>query len=278
MSWRDFLVFADASEDGFTRLGMAQEIAAAHEGHLEALVLTPMQVPMSVLPEAASAAYTQAEAAARDASASVVRALQAKYAPGPKLSIYSCEAPANATRNAAGRAARTADLVVLGQPVTFDNSELDTDIYRGAVLLGGRPCLMLPRWEQRHDFGKRILISWKATPQSARAVEGALPFLTKADKVRVCVANPRGEREGEGERSLERLATYLMRHGVKVEQTITRESWEGPERMIISEIEGFSADMLVMGAYEGAQFAEDIFNGVTPTVVRDSNVPILLAH
>lgn len=276
MGWRDFLVFADASEDGMARLAMAQDIATAHDGHLEALVLTPMTLPFGANPSTGSAGYAEAEAAARDASEGVVRALRAKYPPSDRLSLYACETPANASRLAAGRAARTADLVILGQPVTFDNSELDTDIYRGAVLLGGRPCLMLPRWEQKHDFGKRILISWKATPQSARAVAGALPFLKKADTVRVCVANPRGERDGEGERSLERLATYLMRHGVKVEQTITRESWEGPERMIISEIEGFGADMLVMGAYE-ATLAEDIFNGATPTVVRESNVPILIA-
>lgn len=276
MALRDLLVFADGSDDGFARTRMAVDIAAEHGAHLEALVLTTMNVPFGASPQ--SQGYADAEAAARDASAAVTAALRAQFTPSEKLSLRAWETPARDARIAAGRAARTADLVILGQPVTFDNSELDTDIYRGALLLGGRPCLMLPRWEQPRSFGKRALVSWKATPQSARAVQGALPFLTKADTVRVCVANPRGEREGEDERSLERLATYLMRHGVKVEQTITRESWEGPERMIVSEVEGFNADLLVMGAYEGTQFAEDLLNGATPTVVRDVNAPILIAH
>ena len=66
MGWRDFLVFADASEDGMARLAMAQDIATAHDGHLEALVLTPMTLPFGANPSTGSAGYAEAEAAARN--------------------------------------------------------------------------------------------------------------------------------------------------------------------------------------------------------------------
>ena len=39
MGWQEFLVFADASEDGVARLRMAMNVAKAFDGKLEALVL-----------------------------------------------------------------------------------------------------------------------------------------------------------------------------------------------------------------------------------------------
>ena len=38
MGWQEFLVFADASEDGVARLRMAMELTKSFNGKLEALV------------------------------------------------------------------------------------------------------------------------------------------------------------------------------------------------------------------------------------------------
>jgi len=35
---------------------------------------------------------------------------------------------------------------------------------------------------------------------------------------------------------------------------------------------------LAMGAYEHAKLAEDLFGGVTNTVLKKSKVPVLLSH
>ncbi|MDX2276781.1 MAG: universal stress protein [Hyphomonadaceae bacterium] len=269
MGWRDILVFADGSEDGLARARMAKEIADAHKAHLEVAVLAPA-------PAKPATARTEALAPAERAVAQL-RDLVGSGAPGG-VSVHVLECVPEETRFAAARAARTADLVIFGKPEKFDDSELDTDIFVGAIMEGGRPCLMLPRWINPRAWGKRGLIWWKGEPESARAVQGALPFLSAAEKVRVTVANPRGQREGEDERSLERLATYLLRHGVDIEETVARTSWEGSEYMIQSAIDGFNADFMVLGAYEGSRLVEDIFGGVTAKVVHDTQIPVLMAH
>jgi len=38
------------------------------------------------------------------------------------------------------------------------------------------------------------------------------------------------------------------------------------------------AGMLVMGAYEHAKLAEDLFGGVTNTVLKKTKIPVLLSH
>jgi nucleotide-binding universal stress UspA family protein len=276
-AWREFLVFVDGSEDGLARMAMAMDVAAAHKGRLEALVL--VELPLPVSSETLEGMFDDTFRKVRKAGADAVVALQgiAKGA-AIEVSVDSWEIPGGQARDAAARAARTADLVIFGKPETLDDSDLDTDIFVGATMEGGRPCLMLPRWIKPHAWGKRGLISWKGTPEAARAVQGAVPFLKEAEAVRLCLASPRSEREGEDEASVARVAKYLERHGVRVETPIIRDSWEGPERMIVSEVEGFNADFMVLGAYEGSRIQEELFGGVTARIVRDSTIPVLMAH
>ncbi|UPT64272.1 MAG: universal stress protein [Hyphomonadaceae bacterium JAD_PAG50586_4] len=276
MGWQEFLVFADASEDGVARLHMATELTKSFNGKLEALVLAPAPISFAVASETISGLDGAMRAAIRKDCDATVKTLQSVA--GGDVHVHGLDVAAADSQAAAARAARTADFVIFGQPEEMDGSRLDTDIFLGAVLEGGRPCLMLPRWINPRAWGKRALISWKGTPEAARAVQAALPFLKKAEAVRLCVANPRGEREGEDEASIGRVITYLLRHGVKVEEPVMRESWEGPDRMIVSEVEGFNADFLVLGAYEDPKWAEEIFGGVTARMVRDAKIPILMTH
>lgn len=260
MAWREILVFADGSADGLVRMRMALDLAEAHGARLEALVLTPV-------------------ADGNVEHAGAVEKLSA-LAPGrgDRLYVHSLQVATGDAVAAAAREARCAELVVLGQPETLDNSDLDTDIFVGALTGGGRPVLMLPRWISPRAYGRRILIAWRGSPEAARALHASLPFLRTAEAVRVCLANPRSEEHGEDERSMAELASMLTRQGVKVEDPVIRESWEAAERMIVSELEGFNADMLVMGAYSRSRMLEDIFGGMTAQMVRDVKTPILLMH
>jgi nucleotide-binding universal stress UspA family protein len=278
MSWRDILVFADASDDGVVRLRLALAIARAYESHLEANVVVPMPDPIRGMNDVYFVRVYEElrEKARKDGAAAVARL--SELAPAELVSVRAGEAMLGDVRALAARAARTADLVVVGQPEALDKSELDTDIFVGALLGGGRPVLMLPRWIEPHPWGRRALIAWKGTPEASRAVRGSLPLLKTAETVRICLVNPRSEREGEDDLSLSRLAAYLERHGARVEEPVIRTSWEGPEKLFSSEIEGFGADLLVMGAYSRPRLQEILFGGMTAAMVRNARIPVLLAH
>jgi|CXWL01.1.fsa_nt_gi nucleotide-binding universal stress UspA family protein len=280
MVWRDVLTFVDASEDGIARLNMAYDVAKKLNARLDAHVVVRLPSPAyGPGSEAMLEIYEDVVADYRKQGADAVAALRTSVVGDTKaVALHAAEALASEVRAMAARMARTSDLVVVGQPEDIDRSDIDTDVLVGALLGGGRPCLMLPRWIKPHVWGRRALIAWKGTPESARAVQGALPFLRDAEKVRICVANPRTEREGEDERGVARLASYLLHHGVPVEEPVIAQSWEGAERLIFSEIEGFNADLVVMGAYSRPRFQEIIFGGMTAAMIREAKTAVLMAH
>jgi nucleotide-binding universal stress UspA family protein len=137
---------------------------------------------------------------------------------------------------------------------------------------------MLPRWTEPQSWGRRALVAWKGTPEAARAVQGALPLLKAAETVRLWQANPRSRREGEDPRSVARLAAYLARHGVPMEEPAARVSEQEPEQAIVTELESFGADLLVMGAYSRPRVQERLFGGMTAAIVPSARIPVLLAH
>ncbi|MFO1016467.1 MAG: universal stress protein [Hyphomonadaceae bacterium] len=278
MSWKEFLVFVDGSEDGIARLRLAMAIADEHQGNLEALVLAPVPLNYAVAGEVLSAIESETRITLRAECEATVAALREVAGKAANVHIHAWDIPSSDSQAAAARASRSADLVIFGRPEEMDGSRLDTDIFVGATTEGGRPCLMFPRWINPHPWGRRAVISWKGTPEAARAVQAALPFLKKAEAVRLCVANPQGEHVGEDEAGIARVHNYLRRHGVRVEEPVVRESWEGPDRMIVSEVEGFNADFLVFGAYEGPRWADELWGGVTARMIKDAQIPVLMAH
>ncbi|MEJ0060375.1 MAG: hypothetical protein WDM79_12730 [Terricaulis sp.] len=139
--WREFLAFVDGSEDGLARMRMAMDVAAKHKGRLEALVLVELPLPdLAVASETLEGMFDDAYRKVRTAGANAVTALNiiAKEAK-VEVNVSSWEIPGGQARDAAARAARTADLVIFGKPETLDDSDLDTDIFVGATMEGGRP-------------------------------------------------------------------------------------------------------------------------------------------
>lgn len=260
MAWREILVFADGSEDGLARMRIAWDLAQKHNARLEAMVLRP-PADLNVVV---------------DGAVEALRGVAGDQ--GNRVHVHCIDLGEDDAQAVAAREARLADLVIFGKPETLDNSNLDTDIFAGALLGGGRPCLMLPRWITPHVFGRRPLIVWRGEEEAARALHWALPLLREAQEARICLANPRNERVGEDEASMEKLASYVRRQGVNVGEPVMRESWEDSQRMILSELDGFNADMLVMGAFGMPRILEEMFGGVTAAIVRDVRVPVLLAH
>ncbi len=280
MAWKDILVFADASEDGLTRVKLALDIARAHDAHLEAEVVTVTpQHPYGPTTGALEQAYQNVRAAALARGLDAVKAV-AKLAPlGESFSAYCCETEFDRIRRNVAAHARSSDLVIFGQPEEGEQNDVNSEILMGAVFASGTPCLMFPRWPRAHAYGERALIAWKATPQSARALHGALPLLKRAKAVRLVMVDPRADEPGEEREALMRLATHLARHGVRLENPIiTRSSLDQVSQAIAGEVEVFGADLLVMGAYGRSRWSEFVFGGVSRDMIRDARIPVLLAH
>ena len=75
--------------------------------------------------------------------------------------------------------ARLHDLVVLGQP----DPAADANSLRPeeVVLAAGRPVLVVPYAGDFAELGRRVLVAWSGTRESARALHDAMPLMEAAE-------------------------------------------------------------------------------------------------
>ena len=105
------------------------------------------------------------------------------------------------------------DLVVLAGGVARDG-RLPPEISGQVVVSCGRPVLLAPQKVETRKF-KTIAVAWKNTPESARAITAAMPFLAKAAHVEVLSANEENEKALECVNWSDRVVRQLHWHGLK---------------------------------------------------------------
>ena len=166
---------------------------------------------------------------------------------------------------------RLSDLLVIGRPGEDEGVLLDT--LETALLESGRP-LLIPPPTPATALPETIAIAWKNTPHAARALTGALPFLSIAKQIVILTV---AEDTGSPEEEANRLATCLRWHGVPVSiRHLQSNGRTVPDTLLSAAANG--AALLVMGGYGHSRLREWIFGGVTLQVLRHADVPVLIMH
>ena len=166
---------------------------------------------------------------------------------------------------------RAADLLVIGRPGEDEGVLLDT--IEGALIDSGRP-LLIPPVAPLIALPETIAIAWKATPQAARALTAASPFLSIAKQIVILTV---AEDERAPHEEADRLMAGLRWHGIPVSvRHLHPEAHSGPDTLLATARE--HAALLVMGGYGHSRLREWIFGGFTLHVLRGAEVPVLMAH
>ena len=166
---------------------------------------------------------------------------------------------------------RAADLLVIGRPGEDEGVSLDT--IEGALIDSGRP-LLIPPAAPLTAVPETIAIAWKATPQAARALTAASPFLSLAKQIVVLTV---AEEERTPQEEADRLMAGLRWHDVPVLVRHLRPKAHSASDTLLSAA-GEHAALLVMGGYGRSRLREWIFGGFTLRVLRGAEVPVLMAH
>ena len=168
--------------------------------------------------------------------------------------------------------ARLNDLVVLDQSGrVIDKPHSDT--LDETVVHGGRPVLLAPT-QPSGPLGDTVAIAWNASPEAARAVAAALPFLAASRAVHILSVGKEDESLSDAE-----LAGYLGWHGVTaVAHHLTPIKGVKTGEALLAAARDHGADLLVMGGYGHAPWREMIFGGATAEIVGSSRLPVLLSH
>jgi nucleotide-binding universal stress UspA family protein len=125
--------------------------------------------------------------------------------------------------------------------------------------------------------GNTIVVGWNASMEASRAIAGTLSLLKGAGSVLLALVNPEEMRERHGEQPGADLATYLARHGVRVE-VVRERSEAGAAAALLGLAQDAGADLVVAGAYGHSRYREWIAGGVTRSLLERMTVALLMAH
>jgi nucleotide-binding universal stress UspA family protein len=275
---KSILLHIDSSNTCTTRLQAAQALAQDQGAQLEALyAVTPvhMMYPYVFAAEAPMAAQMVAlEQEQKKKQRQVFEALKAAANPGsPVIWRETSDDPVRGFVSHSW----AADLLVLGQSAPPDAafSGVNDEFVPAVLIDSGKPALVLPYIHQGPVKAQTVLLAWKPSPQAARAVTAALPWLQRARQVHVAAWK---DHAGEPDKQALAIEPWLRHHGIN--PVVHHEAPAGRDlgELLLSVAADAQADLLVMGCFGHSRTREWLLGGATRTVLRSMTLPVLMAH
>ncbi|HJQ60091.1 MAG TPA: universal stress protein [Vineibacter sp.] len=269
MSLRTLLVHGAVDNRMLARSTLAATLAREHDASLA--FVFPLQGASAALMYAehvpAAAIQRQIETERQHATEIRARIADRMAHEGVRMEWRSLEGRPVSLLAGAGS---VADIIVMSQ----DPHDADVPMVAAVVLTAGRPVLCVPHTGSFATCGRRILLAWNGSRESARATHDALPLLRRAGAVRIFA----GDTVSDGGASPEDAAAHLAAHGAKVDLRRGTLGDVDAGRAILDAATEWGADLIVMGAYGHSRLREWVFGGATRTVLRSMTVPTLLSY
>jgi nucleotide-binding universal stress UspA family protein len=168
--------------------------------------------------------------------------------------------------------ARHHDLVVVGRPKGANG--LPDDFLDQLVVGCGRPVLIAGA-SPAPALAGTVMVCWKESPEAARAVNAAMPFLLQARRVVVVSIAETGDDPAE---SLAEVARQLAWNGVRAELRTVLSSGGDIPALLAAAAHDCGADLMVLGAYGRSRMHEILFGSCTQAVIRNAEKLVLLMH
>jgi nucleotide-binding universal stress UspA family protein len=280
MSYRTILAYVDESERCAALLSVARGLAERHQAHLVGLHVRP---PIHIYPTAEipmPLSYFEDQRAQSAQVAGDAGKLFEAAVKGAKFTHEwrDIQVQTSTIGETVARHGLACDLVITGQIDPEVESERRVGTPEQVLMHGGRPVLMVPYVGEYAHVGKRALVAWRASGESARAAFDALPLLRSSEKVTVLTIDRDDALEMPGVSTGADLAASLVRHGVKATARETVSGGMTVGDTLLARLSDDSDDLLVMGGYGHSRFSEYLFGGATRKVLQQMTVPVLLSH
>ena len=143
----------------------------------------------------------------------------------------------------------------------------------GVALACGGPVLALPESGYPQDLGRRVVVAWKNSRESARALRDAWPLLAAAEEVHIVSVPEDGVLDPDSN-----LQRHFERHGVKAKLILTSGGALLLSDALREQAAVLKADLVVMGVYGRSRLSELVFGGVSGDLLARPPAPLLLSH
>jgi nucleotide-binding universal stress UspA family protein len=286
---KTILVPATGTETDLATFAAALRVAQVFAAHIDALHvrLDPVATVVAMATEGGGGAVIgglveQLEQDVREREAKAQHIFM-KFCARERLSITAASAEACTNPSAQWHAQTgeeprwmttyglAADLIVASRGASDDATARST--LEAVLVETGRPLLIPSSGTPSVGMAEKIAIAWKPTPQTARAVAAAMPFLARAKEIVVMTVQ---EEEGRCD-DADRLIRNLEWHGLKaVSRRLTPDA-RGAAETLLAAATG-KVGLLVMGGYGHSRLREWVFGGFTQQLLVNAPIPVLMVH
>ena len=242
MGFKDVLVHLDSGARASERLELAIGLARRHGARLTGLFAESAVLGQSLVGRRAPEAMAQAAETARGtfearATAAGVTPRWWSIEPGEFSAVVA----------ATVQCCRYVDVAVFGQQ-HGDDAPVPGGLVERVIAECGRPVLVVPSVGRYPEVGRRVLVAWTGSRESARALHDALPLLEGAKEVTVLSLQlPRSDVAG-GLPSPD-VAEHLRAHGVNATFDRTILGDLASVDVVLNRAADDGADLTVIGAY-----------------------------
>ncbi len=170
--------------------------------------------------------------------------------------------------------ARLSDLAILPHPSrTDEDNGGGSDALHAVLFDSGHPVLIAPP-AAPSSIGRRCCVAWNGTVEGAAALAAMLPWLRRAEAVRVLHAT---DYQRRGPPAADVLP-YLALHGVQADLAVFGPVNRDVGAGLLAAAGEFGADLLGMGAYSHSRLRQLILGGVTRHVLENARLPVLMTR
>lgn len=276
---KNILLHLDASPRSAVRLRVAQQLAQAQGASVAGLYAVTsnfVEMPFAVAESSeAGAIVLKLDVERRQRALDVFEAARGQAAAPVSWNELSVEPPIWGFT----QRALYADLLVLGQhdPSAPTARDVPADFIESVVMGSGKPALVLPYAGELKTVGQNVLVAWRSTRESARALSAALPLLARAAQVHVVAwAEEQGSSQAAEEHRL--LEQFMQSHGIQPTMHWYGNGQGQPGDRLLSLASDLDSDLVVMGCYGHSRARELVLGGTSRTVLKSMTVPVLMAH
>ncbi len=173
--------------------------------------------------------------------------------------------------------ARAADFMIATRP--YNHETASPELLEAVLFNSGRGCLFVPPAIKPNGAIDKIVLAWKNTEETARAVSNAMPLMVAAGKVVIAIVDEKSKNKNKELVAMPAadIARHLNRHGIDVEISHI-DGFSNVSEALLNEVEKVNAKMLVMGGYGHSRFREWVMGGATRDVLSDAQIPVFISH
>lgn len=174
--------------------------------------------------------------------------------------------------------ARCADLTILGQHNSLDDDGLlPSELNEEMVLQSSGPVLFIPNVGHFVSLGKKPMVAWNGSRESARALRESLPMIEDASEVHIIGMHAQDEMADSSSMGKD-VINHLALHAIKAHYELLLSKDIGVMDLLLSRCADEDCDLIVMGAHGNYGFPFLHRSAGTRHILRHMTIPVLMAY